>query len=163
MTDNKQPKNQAQCEGEQAQASAIEQPMNENGYTEQMLADGSTLVYLKHRFMEKKTKEQLDWIYACIRDSKLIVPLIPISRKPDMLEDDEGTRYLAIFSQEAQMPEDYRDEFILEPMTFEACLELARSIPEIDSMALDGFTETMVIDFPLAEVILQTPSRLHKE
>ena len=138
-------------------------PMNEEGYTEQMLQDGSTLVYLKHRFMEKKTKEQLDWIYSCIRDSKLIVPLIPISKKPDMLEDDDGIKYLAIFSQEEQMPEDYRDEFILESMTFEACLELARSNPEIDSMALDGFTETMVIDFPLAEVILQTPSRSHKE
>ncbi|NLD10135.1 MAG: SseB family protein, partial [Clostridiales bacterium] len=86
-------------------------PMNEEGYTEQMLQDGSTLVYLKHRFMEKKTKEQLDWIYSCIRDSKLIVPLIPISKKPDMLEDDDGIKYLAIFSQEEQMPEDYRDEF----------------------------------------------------
>ena len=53
-----------------------------------------------------------------------------------MLEDDDGTKYLAIFSQEEQMPEDYRDEFILESMTFEACLELARSNPEIDSMAL---------------------------
>ena len=128
-----------------------------------MLADGSTLVYLKHRFLEKKTKEQLDWVYACIRDSSLIVPLIPISKKPDMLEADDGTRYLPLFSQEAQMPADYRDEFVLEHMTFNECLELSKSIPEIDSMVLDGFTETMVIDYSLAQVILKTPSRLYKD
>jgi hypothetical protein len=136
--------------------------MNEDKYTDQMLEDGSTLAYLKHRFLEKKTKEQLDWIYACIHDSKLIVPRIPISKKPDMLESDDGIRYLPVFSQEIQMPEDYRDEFILERLSFEECYELAKSMPEISGLVLDGFTELMIIDYPLAEVIRKTPSRRHK-
>jgi len=137
--------------------------MNEDNYTEQMIAEGKTLYYLKHRFLSKKTKEQLDWLHACIRDSKLIVPLIPVSHKPDMLESDDGTKYLAIFSQEDQMPSDYMDEFDLETMTFEECYALAKSIPEIDAIALDGFTEVMIIDYTLADVILKTPSRLHPQ
>jgi hypothetical protein len=135
--------------------------MNENAYTDQLLEDGSTLYYLKHRFLSKKTKEQLDWLHACIRDSRLIVPCIPVSHKPDMLESEDGTRYLALFSMEDQMPADYRDEFDLIPMTFEECYRLARDTAEIDSMVLDGFTEPMIIDYTLAEVILKTPSRLH--
>ena len=73
-------------------------------YTEAMLADGSELVYLKDRFQQKKTKEQLDWLRACIRDSKFHVPLLPISHKPDLCESDDGKRFLPVFSQRKQMP-----------------------------------------------------------
>jgi len=137
--------------------------MNENTYTDQLLEDGSTLFYLKHRFLSKKTEEQLDWLHACIRDSRLIVPCIPVSHKPDMLEADDGTRYLALFSMEDQMPDDYKDEFDLLPMTFDECYSLAKETDGVDSMVLDGFTEPMIIDFSLAEVILKTPSRLHPQ
>jgi len=137
--------------------------MNEDNYTDKMLEDGSTLFYLKNRFQNKRTKEQLDWLHACIRDSKLIVPLIPVSHKPDMLESDDGTRYLPMFSMMNQMQEDYKDEFDLEIMTFQQCVDLAKNTKGIDAMVIDGFTEPMIIDFTLAEVIMKTPSRLHKE
>ena len=135
--------------------------MDEREYTEQMLKDGSTLAYLKHRFLSKKTKEQRDWLLACIRDSKLIVPCLPVSGKPDFLETDDGTRYLPIFSQEEQMPADYREEFDLKIMDFPECYELARSWPDVSGLVLDGFTEAMIIEYGLADVILKIPSRLH--
>lgn len=133
----------------------------EQEYTENMLKDGSTLAYLKHRFLSKKTKEQRDWLLACIRDSKLIVPCLPVSGKPDFLETDNGERYLPIFSQEEQMPFDYKEEFDLKYLDFPACYELAKGYPDVIGLVLDGFTEAMIIEYGLADVIMKIPSRLH--
>ena len=132
-------------------------------YTEAMLADGSQLVYLKQRFQSKKTKEQLDWLLACIRDSKLLVPLLPISHKPDLCESDEGKRYLPVFSQKQQLPPDYADEFDVESMDFASCVELARSMPDVAGIALDPFTDTKVLEHDLIDAVLKTPSRLYRD
>ena len=131
-------------------------------FTQEMLKDGSELVYLKHRFQTKKTKEQLDWLFACIRDSLLIVPLIPISHKPDLMEDPDRRKYLPLFSQKEQLPPDYADEFDLAYMSFAECADLAHSQKDAEGMALDPFTETMIIEYDMADVILKMPSRLYK-
>lgn len=134
-------------------------PMDDKLYTEKMLQDGSELLYLKKRFNEKKTKEQLDWLLACIRDSTLIVPLLPISHKPDLCEDDDGKRYLPAFSQTQQIPPDYGEEFDLTPMDFLSCVELARSMSDVVGIALDPFTDVMVLEHDLIEAVLRIPSR----
>ena len=132
-------------------------------YTEAMLADASELVYLKDRFQQKKTKEQLDWLLACIRDSKFHVPLLPISHKPDLCESDDGKRFLPVFSQRKQMPPDYAEEFDIELMDFVSCVELARSMPDVSGIALDPFTDVMVMEYDLVEAVLRIPSRLYRD
>lgn len=135
-------------------------PMKEHEFTEQLLADGSTLVFLKHRFLSKRTREQRDWVFACLKDSVLAVPVLPVSGKPDLLEDPEGKKFLPIFSQETQMPEDYLCEFNVKRLPYAQCLQMAKDHPEIDGgLCLDPFTEPMDIDFPLGETILKMPSR----
>ncbi|MGI6177467.1 MAG: D-alanyl-D-alanine carboxypeptidase family protein [Eubacterium sp.] len=137
----------------------LEQYVEREKATDRLLEGGKTLVYLKRRFQSKKTREQLEWLEACLHDSVLIVPVLPVSGKPDFLEDDEGKRYLPVFSQEEQMPEDYASEFDLKNMTFEECYKLAKSFPDVVAIELDGFTEPFTISFDMAEVILKTPSR----
>lgn len=130
-------------------------------FTEEMLKDGSTLCYLKHRFLSKKTREQLDWLLACLRDSVLIVPTLPVSGKPDFLESDDGVRFLPVFSQEKQLPPDYMEEFDLRRMRIEECVGLAKEYPDCSGLVLDGFTEAMIIEYDLTDAILRIPSRLH--
>lgn len=137
--------------------------MDEEKYTEHMLEDGSLLVYLKQRFLSKKTAEQREWLFACIRDSNMIVPELPLSHKPDLLETEDGIKYLPIFSREEEMPGDYRDEFELISKNFEACCEQARSTEGLSGLVLDGFTDPMIIEFSMANVILNTPSRRYSK
>ena len=35
------------------------------------------------------------------------MPSLPISGRPDLLEDETGSKYLPVFSQEEQIPRDY--------------------------------------------------------
>ncbi len=131
-------------------------------FTDELLGGGKTLVYIKHRFLSKRTREQLDWLFACIRDSELLIPALPVSGKPDLLEAEDGTRYLPVFSQEEQMPPDYISEFDILPKTFDKCFELARSIDGVVGIELDAFSEPFTITFDMAEAILSKPSRRHE-
>lgn len=135
----------------------------EKKFTEDMLRDGSRLFYIKSRFLSKKTPEQLNWLMACIRDSELIVPIVPATGEPDFLENDYLDRYLALFSQEEQLPEDYREQFELKRMKFHECVELAKSFSMCDGLVLDGLSEAMVLEYDMVERILKVPSRLYPE
>ena len=135
--------------------------MNEREYTEQMLEGGKTLAYLNHRFLSKQTAEQLNWLLSCLRDSELLVPILPETGQPDLLESDDGIKFLPVFSQPEQMPADYRERFELKTMDFGACLALARSIEEVQAIVLDGLTEPMTINYHLGDAIMRRPSRLH--
>ena len=138
------------------------QKQSDSDYTDKMLEGGKTLAYLKSRFLSKKTREQLEWLQACLHDSVLIVPTLPVSGKPDFLEDEESKRYLPVFSQEEQMPDDYASEFDLKRLAFEDCYKLARSFPDVIALELDAFTEPFTISLDMAEVILKTPSRRYQ-
>lgn len=135
--------------------------MKHEEFTDLLLEGGKTLAYIKHRFLTKQTQEQKEWLFACLHDSCLIVPLLPVSGKPDRLEDEAGDKYLPVFSQEEQMPADYKSEFDLKIMTFEECCTLAKETPDVIALCLDAFSEPFDISFGMADVILKTPSRRH--
>lgn len=137
--------------------------MEEREFTDRLLAGGDMLVYLKHRFLTKRTAEQRTWFYGCLRDSLLLVPTLPVSGAPDRLEDETGKKYLPVFSQERQMPPDYASEFILRTLSFADCLAFARSFPDISAIELDGFSEPFTIDYEMADAILRSPSRRGEE
>ena len=135
----------------------------EKDYTDTLLQGGNTLCYIKTRFLTKRNRETMDWLFACLRDSVLIVPSLPISGRPDLLEDETGSKYLPVFSQEEQMPRDYITEFDLRYMDFDECLSLAKSIPQVVGITLDAFSSPLDISFEMAEVIIRTPSRRHPD
>ncbi len=135
---------------------------SERDYTEKMLKDGSTLRYLKQRYLSKKTAEQRDWLLGCIRDSEMIVPCLPVSGKPDFLKDDEGNKYLPVFSVEEELPRDYADEFDLERKEIGELIDMAKEDEDAKGLVLDPFgTEPFMIEFDLAQVIMKAPSRKH--
>jgi hypothetical protein len=136
---------------------------NDSRVTENLLKDGSTLVFLKKRYLSKETKEQLDWVLSCMRDSILIVPTLPGSGKPDILERDDGARFLPVFSNMGEIPPDYADEFILKELRIQECLDLMHQADDCRGLALDGLTEPLVLESNLAESILTKPSRLMEE
>lgn len=136
---------------------------NDSRVTENLLKDGSTLVFLKKRYLSKETKEQLDWVLSCMKDSILIVPTLPGSGKPDMLERDDGARFLPVFSNMGEIPPDYAEEFVLKELDIEACLALMRGTEGCRGLALDGLTEPLVLESNLAESILTKPSRRNED
>jgi hypothetical protein len=132
---------------------------NDSRVTENLLKDGSTLVFLKKRYLSKETKEQLDWVLSCLKDSVLLVPTLPGSGKPDILERDDGARFLPVFSNMGEIPPDYAEEFILKELRIDAVLDMMHSAPDCRGLALDGLTEPLVLETSLAESIPQKPSR----
>lgn len=147
------------------------------------LADGKLLLSLKHRFLETRKQEHLLPVLNCLRDSKVIVPLrailndedaariknaakgekvtithnVPIT--PDILVNG-GKKYLPVFSNQAQIPMEYGENFSLGELSFLECIKMAASFQDVSGLVVDPFTEAMLIDNSNAELITKFRSRL---
>ena len=136
--------------------------MEEREYAAQLLEGGRQLVYLKSRFLKHTTPETYNWVLTCLRDTALVVPIVPETGKPDLMESEDGQKFVAVFSQPEQMPEDYRSEFELRYMGLGEALELAKAQEEAVAIVLDGLTEPMTITWQLGAASMRRPSRIGK-
>lgn len=147
------------------------------------LADGKVLLSLKHQFITAQTHENLMPVLNCLRDSKVIVPLraelneedtarlknaqkgekVSISHdvpvRPDILVNG-GKKYLPVFSNPAQVPREYGENFSLGEIPFLTCVEMAQKFPDVSGIVLDAFTEAMILENKNAEMISKFKSRL---
>ena len=79
--------------------------------------------------------------------------------RPAVLEDEDGDRYMPIFSGEDQIPEGrYREYNVRFIQDFSDCVEMARTIG-LD-LVMDPFTSPFVIDAAAADTALRIPTRI---
>ncbi len=124
-------------------------------------------------------------LLSCIRDSRFVVvcevePLTEsfdaetievgdvIELKEDaplklaVLSDDDGNRYMPIFSSEDQIPESYSCKYNVHIVRdFSGCVEMTRTAG-LDIL-MDPFTDPFVIDESAANAALSMPTRLKEE
>lgn len=151
------------------------------------LENGNTLVYLKLQFMKEPTQENLLPLLWCLRDSVVKVPFIAemseedkkrvmecaegetfcnkdeVRLTADILKAQDDNRYFPIFSQDEQMPEDYRKKFTVIPITALDALKMAHGDETVSGLVLDGFTFPFVVPFELADYMASLPSRIEED
>lgn len=147
------------------------------------LEDGKLLLYLKRRFLQLQTRDALLPVLNCLRDSIVIVPIqitlspedheklmaadgsMPVKFsqktpfKPDILQND-GRSYFPIFSNPAQLPPEYAEQFSTIELPVLQCIEMANRIGNLDGLVLDAFTEPMLIHNEAAKLIPKFKSHL---
>ena len=126
------------------------------------LADGKMLVHLKKKFIEDRSRENLFPLMGCLRDSKLILPMTPqkgAKVRPDVFANSEGDLFLPLFSQNEQMPEDYKVLFTFIPLPIENCIKTAKELKSSNDrykgIVLDPFTDGMYITFEMMDLIME--------
>lgn len=151
------------------------------------LENGNTLVYLKLKFMQEPTQENLLPLLMCLRDSVVKVPFIAemseedkkrvaeckegetfcnkdeVRLTADILQAKDDNRYFPVFSQDEQMPEDYRKKFTVIPITALDALKMAHGDETVSGLVLDGFTFPFVVPFELGDYMATLPSRIEED
>lgn len=151
------------------------------------LENGNVLMLLKSKFTENPSEETLLPLLSCLRDSVVKVPFVAemseadkkryreckegenfknqdeVKLTADILKGADGLMYFPVFSQDEQLPEDYKSKFTIIPVTMIDVLKMAHSDSNVKGIVLDGFTEAFVLTFELADYMVQIPSRIGDE
>ncbi len=155
----------------------------EQKITRKTLENGNLLRRLKHTFLTTQNRHTLMPVLACLRDSEVIVPVRvnvsdadkerilsaekgksvatndKVNFEPSLLGSDDGV-FLPIFSNAQQLKPDYSQRVTLLTIPAVQAMKMALSIPNINGLVLDAFTEAMLIPKESAELILKMKSRL---
>ena len=150
------------------------------------LESGTVLLYLKHSFLKKRSSETLFPVLSCLRDSQVIVPMNVIMSKedeemfqnlkagdtvstredirlkPDILQNGEHF-FFPMFSNAEQIPKEYGTHFSTINVSVLQCIEMAKSYKHASGLVLDAFTEPLVLEYEIADIIPQLESRLAPE
>ncbi len=132
------------------------------------LADGTALLVLKMKYLQTRDKRELFPLLNCLRDSWVFVPgdvmdsdgSDIIRMRPEFLTSRDGKRWLPIFSQAEQLPEEYRRRYSILRMDVPQCLEMAHAASDLSGIVLDAFTSPVTLPFEAADLIPQIPSML---
>lgn len=150
------------------------------------LADGNILLFLKERFQDDMSEENLMELLQTLRDSVLYVPMQVLMSEADaermrlyneemkfVAEHDvsvvpatatiEDQNYMFIFSQPEQIPVDYSDQFSMMRAPWEKVYQYFIDDETIHGIVLDPFTENLEIPEELIHAISKLPSRFAGE
>jgi len=150
------------------------------------LESGRVLLYLKHEFLSNRSKETLFPLLSCLRDSNVIVPVNvtmsdfdkekflnskqgdvvttsdEIRCKPDILKNGDNF-FFPMFSNEEQIPEEYGNNFSKVVLPVLRCINMAKSYEHVCGIVIDAFTEPLVLEYEIADLIFEFESRLKSE
>lgn len=150
--------------------------------SKEKLADGNILLFLKERFQDDMSEDNLVELMQTLRDSTLILPMQVIMSASDQElmkmndvgqkftpEDDiqvlpavetiAGEKYMFIFSQPEQIPVDYSDAVTLMRAPFLKAYDYYKADGTLSAMVLDPFTENLELPEELLDAISTMESR----
>ncbi|MBQ0165711.1 MAG: SseB family protein [Treponema sp.] len=145
------------------------------------MKDGLILLQLKHEYREAPDTDKLMKLLWFLKDSEIIVPMnIVLSEndqkwldrhssalfaprgwklgdemtlEPDIVEDNEGGRAYPMFTNMAQLPDDYGEDFSYVKKSVVACVEEAKKM-KLEKLVLDPFTAPLSLPMEVADIIL---------
>lgn len=150
------------------------------------LADGNILLFLKERFQDDMTEDNLIELMQVLRDSTVVIPMQVLMSAADaermrlyeenmkfVAENDisvvpatmniEDEKYMFIFSQPEQIPVDYSETVTLMRAPFAKVYEYFTADESIFGIVLDPFTENLELPEELIHAIARMESRLEDE
>ena len=73
---------------------------------------------------------------------------------PDIMEG-KGLRFFPMFSQVAQMPEEYRQQRNVILIPTEEALNMAHQVENLDGIVLDAFSQSVAMPFATCDMIYE--------
>lgn len=114
------------------------------------------LLDTKNRYVNSKSKEDLIAVLKCLTSAKVLVPVTDNGKvRADVMTDSSGGKMLPVFSDRDQIDYDYSIKFSTVEMTFVQAVKLAHVMDGVSAIVLDAFTDSMVINFKLADGVVQ--------
>ena len=143
----------------------------EEKITREMLADGNMLRYLKTKFMNDRSQDNLISLLACLRDSIVFVPMNvtgrddnetpePLRYRPELLRGPDGGLYFPVFTQKESIPEAFENNFTWTPIEVVQCVRMAHAEGGLAGLVMDAFTEVLTMPMNIADIIEKIPSSL---
>lgn len=145
------------------------------------LKDGIVILTLKHEYRQSPDTDKLMKLLWFLKDSEIIVPMnvilsnddqkwldmhssVPWIQKgwklcdemqlePDIVEDEKGGRAYPMFTNMAQLPDDYGENFSYVKRSVISCIEDARKM-NLEKLVLDPFTAPLSLPMNIADIIL---------
>ena len=152
------------------------------------LENGNVLVNLLRNFAVDKTSRNAMFILQCLRDSSVFVSCaVQISDEDteqfqntnkgdvvEIIEDmvmipeiliDQATQesVFPVFSQEAQIPPDYRERFSQVKMPFINVCEMVGDIDDVNMIVVDPFTFCFKLGRELMNIAVKLPTTIDEE
>jgi TPR repeat protein len=152
------------------------------------LESGNVLAYLLRNFADNRTNKNAFAILRCLRDSSVIIPCTmrisdedmkqfinskvgnivqptsDIGMKPDILiNNDTQERFFPVFSQDKQIPDDYRSHFHYLQMAFIEVCDMLKNYKDVNAVVVDPFTVSFTLNEKLLKIVTELPSELGNE
>lgn len=119
--------------------------------------NGSTLLMLKHTYLEKKTQRNLNAVLRCLAASEVYLGERSGEGKiktddgrlfePVLITDEEGKRHLPVFSNLQVLPQEFIEDGISTKISAEICVEISKKINDLEGVVLDPFVEPVYLNF----------------
>ena len=119
-------------------------------------------LYVKFRQGLLKNNISCKAVQESVKEGETFTNKDEVKLTADILKAENGMKFFPVFSQEEQMPEEYKQRFTVIPITMMDCLKMAHGDSSVSGLVLDGFTTSFVLPFDLADYMAQIPSRLQK-
>lgn len=149
------------------------------GVSRRSLQDGKVLTLLLTRNQTERSVESLSSVFRCLRDSQVWLALETPDKsapptasvgasasagngglKPHLLQDGSGKRYLPVFSEAGQMPENYRERFTAVRFSFLRCIDLLSELSGVGQIAVNPFGANLVLNPLQLRTIGDLPSEI---
>lgn len=123
-------------------------------------AQTKSIAELIEAFAANKNNDTYKAVLDAVFPSTLLVPATPVSENKDektrqfapaLVQNPEGEKHLPMFSDKAQIPEEYGKQFSTVAMPFGAACELIAQIPDCDKIIVNPFTKPFVVSKELVE------------
>lgn len=149
------------------------------------LKDGIVLLTLKHEYRKAPDTDKLMKLLWFLKDSEIIVPMNVVlsdddqkwldrhvnsfwfqkgwklgdemTLEPDIVEDDKGGRAYPMFTNMAQLPDDYGENFSYVKKSVISCIQDARKM-KLEKLVLDPFTSPLSLPMDIADIIMDMAS-----
>lgn len=153
----------------------------EKGTISAFLKDGLVLLTLKHEYRKAPDTDKLMKLLWFLKDSQIIVPMNVVlsdddqkwldrhssfpwvqkgwklgdemALEPDIVEDEKGGKAYPMFTNMAQLPDDYGEDFSYVKKSVVDCVAEAKKM-KLEKLVLDPFTAPLSLPMEIADIIL---------
>lgn len=123
------------------------------------------LILLKKEFLDGHSKECLKKVLDCLVNTEVLIPKVHTGKghhgmHTDLFKNEKDDIFYPIFSNEDQLPAEYKSLVETEKRTAADCMAEARALAGVKCLVLDPFTDAMVIPYDEDGIVIETEDNL---
>ena len=119
------------------------------------------LITLKKDFLESRSMESLAKVLDYLVNARVLIPQVHTGKghhdmHTDLFKNEKDDIFYPVFSNEEQLPEEYRKMVETHEKAAVDCMAEARALAGVKCLVLDPFTDAMVIPYDEDGIIIET-------